>query len=202
MMTKSKKKRGRIIGIIITVLFLMPIIFLCALICMDILKYKRIEFYYYANKKSFETIVEYFDNLYMENLHEVRFGIDTTCLEFKLKYIDANGEVNYLGETVACANTSFVKELSQLREKYQKKCDYPVFSSIYAYYDEEGKMLLYMQVYNEKLSTEEARSYYLVYIEDGYSGSHSSLAIDSWGTITREPFTANWYTWSKDMPFG
>ncbi|MGN1084309.1 MAG: hypothetical protein ACI4QX_04865 [Lachnospiraceae bacterium] len=107
-----------------------------------------------------------------------------------------------MSETVECTDASFIRDLSKLREKYQKNCDYPIFSTIYAYYDKEGNLLLHMQAYNEKISMEEKRCYYLVYVKEGYSGNGSSLGIDSLGRVTKEPFADNWYTWSMDWPFG
>ena len=196
------QKRTWIIGIVVAVLISLPILYCVGAFCADKLKYKKVEKYYYADTESFDSIVKYFEGLYKDNLYEVEYDCDNTYLEHKLKYTDDLGETIYSFEEVECKNEHYVSDLSKLREKYQKNSEYPVFYGIYACYDKDGKMLLYMEVYNEKISEEEARRYYLVYIEDEYSGNGSYIGIDSFGMITREPFTDNWYTWSMDRPFG
>ena len=181
---------------------MLPLFYLGLSFYKDALKYKRIENYYHANKESFDLIVEYYENLYQENLYEVKYDCDNSYLEYKLKYTNDSNETTYSIEEVDCTDENFLEELSKLRKKYQSKCDYLVFSDICVCYDKEGNMLLYVQAYNEKISEEERRNYYLVYIEEGYSGNSSSLGIDSFGIINREPFADNWYTWSMDWPFG
>jgi len=198
----SKRKHGWIIGTSVIVLLLIPFIYLGVSYYIDeTLKYKKIEGYYHADTESFNEIVRYFDNLYKENLYEVKFNCNNTYLEFKVKEMDDTDEINYTTKNVDCTNASFVKELSKLQEKYQKNCDYSVFSNVYAYYDKAGNMLLYMQAYNRKISMEEKRCYYLVYIEEEYNGNDSSLGIDDLD-VYREPFTDNWYTWAMDWLFG
>lgn len=201
-MTTSKQKRGWIIWGVVMVIILLPLFYLGISFYVDALKYKRIENYYHENKESFNSIVEYYDKLYQENLYEVKYDCDNSYLECKLKYTNDSKETTYSFEEVDCTDERFLEELSKLREKYQRNCDYLVFSDIRAYYDNEGNMLLYVQAYNEKISTDERRNYYLVYIEEGYNGNGSSLGIDSFGMVIREPFTDNWYTWSRDCPFG
>ena len=196
------QKRTWIIGIVVAVLISLPILYCVGAFCADKLKYKKLEKYYHADVESFDSIVKYFEGLYKDNLCNVEYDCDNTYLEYKLKYTDALGETTYLFEEVECKKEYFVSELTKLREKYQKYCDYPVFSNIEACYDKEGNMLLYMQVYNEKISEEEKRGYYLVYVKEGYSGNNSFIGIDTLGRVTREPFTDNWYTWSMDWPFG
>lgn len=200
------KKWWQIIRIVVTVLLFLPLIYLGVSFGVsyraDKLKYKKIENYYHADSESFDAIVEDFKSCYKENLYEIKFNYNNTYLDYKLKHADSNGETVYSSEKKDCSDASFIRKLSKLREKYQKNCEYPVFSDIYAYYDKRGKMLLYMQVYNERISAEEKGCYYLVYIEEDYSGNGSSLGIDSYGTIDREPFTDNWYTWSRERPFG
>lgn len=201
-MKNGSQRRAWIIGIVVAVLISLPILYCVGAYCADKLKYKKIEKYYHADAESFDSIVKYFEGLYKDNLCKVEYHCDNTYLEYKLKYTDDFGETTYSFEEVECKNEHFVSDLTKLQEKYQKKCDYSIFWGIRAYYDEEGKMLLYTEVYNEKVSEEEVRRYYLVYIEDGYSGNSSPLGIDSFGIVTKEPFTDNWYTWSMDRPFG
>lgn len=201
-MKNFKQKCGWIIGVVVTVLIVLQFFYLGVSYYADKLKYKKIEKYYQADTESFDSIVKYFEIIYMEDLYGVEFDCDNSYLELKLKHTDANGEVDYTTKNVECAEASFIRELSKLREKYQKHCDYPVFSTIEACYDKEGNMLLYVQAYNEKISTEEKRGYYLVYVKEGYSGNSSFLGIDTLGRVTKEPFVDNWYTWSMDWPFG
>ena len=201
-MKDYNQKRTWIIGIVVAALISLPILYCVGAYCADKLKYKKIEKYYLTDTESFDSIVKYFEGLYKENLYGAKFDCDNTYLGLSMEQTDESGKIHHTFETVECTDAGFIKELSKLREEYQKNCNYPIFSTIYAYYDNEGNLLLHMQAYNEKISEEEARRYYLVYIEDGYSGNGSSIGIDSFGMITREPFTDNWYTWSMDWPFG
>ncbi len=201
-MKRFKQKCGWVMGVVVAVLIVLPFFYFGVAYWADKLKYKKIENYYYANTESFDSIVKYFEGLYKENLYGAKYDCDNTYYVLGLEHADESGEIHYTSENVECTDTGFIRDLSKLREKYQKNCDYPIFSTIYAYYDKEGNMLLHMQAYNEKINEEERRNYYLVYIEDGYSENSSFLGIDSFGIVNREPFTDNWYTWSMDWPFG
>ncbi|MGN1084308.1 MAG: hypothetical protein ACI4QX_04860 [Lachnospiraceae bacterium] len=55
-MTNSKQKWRRIVGIAITVLLLIPFIYLGVAYCADKLKYKRIEKYYQADTENFDSM--------------------------------------------------------------------------------------------------------------------------------------------------
>lgn len=201
-MKKIKEKYMWIIGVVVIVLLLLPFIYFgVSHYTHEILKHKKVEKYYKANIEGCDEIVRYFENLYKENLYTVEFDCDTNCLELKFKYVDKNGGNDYSTEKVDCANEAFIKELLNLQEKYQKDCDYPVFSYIGASYDAGGNMLLHMQGYSRKISEEERRCYYLVYIEEEYSGRDPSLEIDM-RYMNEKPFKGNWYTWSEDWPFG
>ena len=82
----TSKKRGWIIWGVVTVIIMLPLFYLGLSFYKDALKYKRIENYYHANKESFDLIVEYYENLYQENLYEVKYDCDNSYLEYKLKY--------------------------------------------------------------------------------------------------------------------
>lgn len=49
---------------------------------------------------------------------------------------------------------------------------------------------------DNKVNEKEIVCYYLVYIDEGYSGNGSSIGIDKFG-VTRNPFTDNWCVWSE-----
>ncbi len=72
---------------VVTVIILLPLFYLGISFYVDALKYKMIENYYHENKESFNSIVEYYDNLYQENLYEVKYDCDNSYQECKLKYI-------------------------------------------------------------------------------------------------------------------
>lgn len=200
-MAKLKQKIRLILGTTVLFLVLLPILYVLVLYYQDERKYIRIENYYRIDAEIFEEIAGYFKNLYSENLYAVEFDCNNTYLELFLEYVDEDGKYRYVKEKLECADAIFVENLSKLREKYQKKSEYPVFTDICVSYSEDGKMMLYMAAYNEANNSEEARWYYLIYMDEEYDGKDVHLGIDM--RYTKEkPFEGNWYTWSKDWPFG
>ena len=90
--------------------------------------------------------------------------------------------------------------LKDLREQYQSNSDYPVFTAVDIYYDNEGDLALYIQVKKKKLKNGDGIDipdiicYDLVYIDEKYDGNK---------TVKNEkPFYENWYFWSFDTYSG
>lgn len=67
-MKNYNQKREWIIGIVVTVLISLPLLYCVWAYCADKLKYKKIEKYYRAETESFDGIVQYFEGLYKDNL--------------------------------------------------------------------------------------------------------------------------------------
>ena len=141
-----------------------------------------------------------FKELYSDNLCNAKLDGDSEKLELHYKFSKDNNEFIYSTEINDCSGKSFVDALNQLQEQYEVNSEYPVFSSVDAYYDNDGNMLLYMQVFKKdiekKANEKEIVCYYLVYIDEGYRGNDSSIGIDKFG-VTRNPFTDNWCVWSE-----
>lgn len=159
--------------------------------------YKYTEDCFYSNKEDFEQLSACFKELYSEGITYAEYEEDTDCFS-----VDYNGDDVFLDKTAG--NSSLYNEveeiLSNLREKYQKDSDYPVFSSITVQYDDNGNMLLTVQAKKEKLKNGDGvdnpdiRMFYLVYIDEDYKGSSLINAKNS--------FYDNWYTWSADTYSG
>lgn len=179
----SMKRKRITIAIIIILPLLIIISSALFLTAYYYAPYRYVENCFYSNKQDFEMLAGYFkepqgDGAISEKINE-----------------------NDLPEALQKEAKAI---LGNLQEQYQKDSDYPVFTSVYADYDENGNVLLYLQVKKEKLKNKDGidspdiRCYYLVYIDENYNGS-SGLHIDK---KQKNPFCDNWYSWSSDTYSG
>ncbi len=193
---KHKHKLITVIILLISLLFCL-IIWLIVSYCT---RYSFVEDCYFSNKEKFSDISMNFKELYSDNLCNAKLDGDSGKLELHYKFSKDNNEFIYSAEINDCSGKSFLDALNQLQEQYEVNSEYPVFSSVDAYYDNDGNMLLYMQVFKKdiekKANEKEIVCYYLVYIDEGYRGNDSSIGIDKFG-VTRNPFTDNWCVWSE-----
>lgn len=193
---KHKHKLITVIILLISLLFCL-IIWLIVSYCT---RYSFVKDYYFSNKEKFSDISMNFKELYSDNLCKAKLDGDSEKLELHYKFSKDNNEFAYSTEIKDCSGKSFVDALNQLQEEYEENSEYPVFSSADAYYDNDGNMLLYMQVLKKdvekKANEKEIVCYYLVYIDEEYHGNASSIGIDKFG-VTRNPFTDNWCVWSE-----
>ena len=163
-------------------------------------RYSFVEDCYFLNKEKFSNISMSFKEMYINNLYNAE--LDGNSKKLKLHYRDSKDDNDTIYSTVIndCSGKSYVDDLNQLREQYQVNSKYPVFTSIDAYYDRDGNMLLYMQMFKEdiknKSNEKEIVCYYLVYIDEGYHGNGSPLGIDKFG-VNRNPFEDNWCVWTR-----
>lgn len=54
-----------------------------------------------------------------------------------------------------------------------------------------------MEVDTVNYSAPDIAVFYLVYYDEGYTGNHSFLGIDTLGGPHDKPFADRWYTWSE-----
>lgn len=159
---------------------------------------------YYSNDEELNQICSSFKEMYSDGLRQAELKGDTGELELSYR----TEERGLYSETIDFSDTYCTDILNNLRQQYQPQSDYPVFSAIRAFYDDNGDMLLFVQAKKRALKKKsndmespDIRCYYLVYIDEGYSGHGSSLGIDNF-EITSVPFADNWHTWSKDLYLG
>lgn len=137
--------------------------------------YYYIENCLYSNKDEFEQLTVYVRDLYTEGDKRIKINEESGREEIKAI-------------------------LGRLREQYQKDSDYTVFSSIDAYFDNDGDMLFYIWAKAEKLKggdgidSPDIRCYDLVYVDEGYDGDQP--------VKDKEPFWGNWRTWSSNTYSG
>ncbi len=142
---------------------------------------------FYSNREKLEQLPEYFRELQAD-------GIEKVSTDWDMPW----------DEPESTTYNEVKSILAGLQEQYQKDSDYPVFAAVCADYDENGNIQLYLQTRKKKLrngngmDSPDIRCYYLVYIDENYSGS-SKLQIDK---NYYEPFCGNWYTWSTDTFLG
>lgn len=90
--------------------------------------------------------------------------------------------------------------LTELQNKYQSDSDYPVFSAVDIYYDDENDIALIIHVKNDKLKngdgieTPDIRCYELVYVDKEYDGE----IREKNGKL----FYEEWRVWSYDTYSG
>lgn len=188
---------------LITVIILLILFSFCLIIWLIVTyctRYSFVEDYYFSNKEKFGDISTNFKELYSDNLCNAKLDGDSEKLELHYKFSKDNNDFIYSTEINDSSGKSFVDALNQLQEQYKANSEYPVFSYVDAYYDNDGNMLLYMQVFKKDIETKanekEIVCYYLVYIDEGYHGNGSSIGIDKFG-VTRNSFADNWSVWSE-----
>ena len=179
----SMKQKRITIAIIIIVPLLIIISSALFLTAYYYAPYRYVENCFYSNKEDLEMLVGYFKELQGDGI------------------VSEKADENDLPEALQKKAKAI---LESLQKQYQKDSDYPVFTSVNADYDENGNVLLYLQAKKEKLKkgdgidSPDIRCYYLVYIDESYSGS-SELHIDK---KQKNPFCDNWYSWSSDTYSG
>lgn len=177
-------KRKRIITAIIVIVPLLCVISLALYFVTSYYSpYSYVENCFYSNKEALEQLPICFKELQGDGIASAK--------------VNENDLPEALQKEVKAI-------LEGLREQYQKDSEYPVFSSVYVDFDGNGNVLLYLQAKKERLKngdgvdSPDIRCYYLVYIDENYSGS-SQLHIDK---EYKKPFCGNWYTWSSDTCSG
>lgn len=129
------------------------------------------------------------------------------CLQSNIEYFDALPTYirNYsLSGTVKISDENTPKEIKEilrsLNKQYQKDSDYPVFTAIEVYSDNNGNLAISIQAKKEiikggnGIDTPDVRCYSLVYVEPNYVGSIHAKEKAS--------FYDNWRTWSSDTYSG
>ena len=129
------------------------------------------------------------------------------CLQSNIEYFDALPTYirNYsLSGTVKISDENTPKEINEildsLNKQYQKDSDYPVFTAIEVYSDNNGNLAISIQAKKEiiksgnGIDTPDVRCYSLVYVEPNYVGSIHAK--------DKAPFYDNWRTWSSDTYSG
>lgn len=129
------------------------------------------------------------------------------CLQSNIEYFDALPTYirNYsLSGTVKISDANTPKEIKEilysLNKQYQKDSDYPVFTAIEVYSDNNGNLAISIQAKKEILKggngieTPDVRCYSLVYVEPNYVGSIHAK--------DKASFYDNWRTWSSDTYSG
>lgn len=187
-----KNSRGKIIGLIVIACLILVNVISCV---MFFSPYHQIERCYKENKASFQQIVQTFKNRYTDSLNSVIYSLDDHS--FTLNF-------NHAKDIVDDSNEDISEILEHLQEQYRSQSDLSsVFSTVNAYFDQSGNMLLYLiaQKDSNGKDADTSKCYYLIYIDDSYYGHNSDLAIDN-SDISKKPFADNWYTWSKNVPLG
>lgn len=159
---------------------------------------------YFDNTDEFSVISNYFKGLYQPKLSYAKLDIESPEVDLRYQSVDENKEKTYSSDKIENVDETVIATLSALKSKYQIHSKNPVFSSATAYYDPNGRILLYvcaMSKYNRNAN--EYRKYYIIYIDEGYSGAQAPFhfVIDN-GKINAEPFSDNWYYRNADFPSG
>ncbi len=166
-------RRGKIITITAAVLLLAAVVVL--VVRSPIISRTYVANCYYVEKKSFDRIAELSRGYYEDG-------------ESCIKINSENG-----GEEI-------LSLMSYLGSKYQDDSDFPVFTAVDVYFDNEGDMTLDIQVRKIKIAnadgidTPDVLCYDLVYADEDYSGS----LADKLG----RPFFGRWFVWSYDSYSG
>ena len=208
-MSKTTIRRTIIItsSIALIMAVLAPIVWMRVSIAAERSKYRRLEKYYYSDKDSFNAISSYFKGLYSEGLSSAEFSLSDAD---KVRMIFHDSDGKWLSSTEKdVSGEEFTSLLEGLRQKYEPKSEGSDFTSVYAYYDKEGDMLLIIPAYSEEIKkdTDELHTpyrmkYYLVYYDEEYSGTRSFLGIDKWGAPNEKPFADRWCTYSRKALLG
>lgn len=160
----------------------------------------KVEGYYRDNKESFQCFVDVFKNLYCNGINTISY---TDEQGLKLYSKDKLNNLDCKTEEYRLVSNG----LKELKDKYQQNNDLPVFSFAKACFDDNGNMLLYFLVkcsepFKKNNDSDEYRTcYYLIYIDDNYSGNRSPFSIDKFTStsgIDQKPFEDNWYVWTRE----
>lgn len=157
----------------------------------------KTENFYRSNRDEFNKISTYFKGLYSNGLYEAGFSFSSPD-KIKLKYND--GE-NHYENYYPLSDGKIASTLDSLRDNYRQDSDRGGFLYVKAYYDEDGDMLLIIRIYSDYLKNAKDRTWnlYLVYYDEGYTGHHSFLGIDSHGESPAEkPFADRWCIWTEN----
>ncbi len=200
--SKSNKIAITIVSVIMLIL-LSPFILLGISYGAEMYKYSRIEQFYYANEEYLNELSDYFKNLYVENLSSVTLNsglFEEGTLWYNYRKTDEEG-ITYPMVNDISEEPVYIK-LIELKNKYTSSSFYSPSLYISAYYDNEGDMLLFIIPHSEKSKKgDEIRNYSLVYIDENYDGTNSSIGIDTFG-VNHKPFSENWHTWSENVSIG
>lgn len=194
---KSKKrKRITVVLILLAIVFVLPIVWLGASYGARLSKIREIEQYYLSDPERFGEISAYFKELYSEGLFRARLAGGRLCLEYR------DGNRNISSDERDVSEERAWLALTELREKDSSDSAYPVFSWVWAFYDGEGDLLLYLCAHSEPIKGRDVmierdiKKSYLVYIDEDYKGTDSWLGIDTYG-VTEKPFSDRWYFWDE-----
>ena len=137
----------------------------------------------------------------------IQYRYCENCLQSNIEYFDALPTYirNYsLSGTVKISDENTPNEINEildsLNKQYQKDSDYPVFTAIEVYSDNNGNLAISIQAKKEIIKggngkeTPDVRCYSLVYVESNYVGSIHAK--------DKAPFYDNWRTWSSDTYSG
>ena len=199
---KKSFKISVIVSVIILIL-LSPFILLGISYGAEMYKYSRVEHFYYENEEYLNKLSDYFKKLYVENLSSVTLNsglFEEGTLWFNYRKTDEESPAYPMVKDIS--EEPVYVSLLELKNKYTDNSFYSPSLYIKAYYDNEGDMLLFTSPHSEKQKkADEIRHYFLVYIDENYDGSNSSIGIDTFG-VSHKPFSENWHTWSEDALIG
>ena len=195
---KQKVKR-KMIKAFLTLTILFIAISIGVFIYKDEIYVKRICL---DNKNSFNSIAETFKNVYDDGLYSASYSLNSSEIARRFHPNDGR-KINEEDVWVDCNGIDTV--LGMLNEKYQNEDNDSLlmstgaFDTVYAYYDENGNMMLYLtaktvSINKRRNSTDpdNVRRYYLVYIDDDYNADRTDLAIET-NYKQVDPLYGNWY---------
>ena len=196
MNNKSKRKKAFLIVAvcaIASILLLFPFL-------RQAYNNSKVKNYYKNNKETFQLFVDEFKKLYSNGIKSISY---TDEYGFILKSEDKQDKIE--SDSEKCRTVA--DGLKKLKDKYQQNSDLPVFTYAAACFDDNGNMLLYFLVkcsepFKKSNDSDEYRTcYYLIYIDDNYSGNRSPFSIDKFTStsgIDQKPFEDNWYVWTRE----
>ncbi len=112
-------------------------------------------------------------------------------------YSENNKHIEYSDEDAPDEIKTIMREL---KDEYQKDSEWPVFSGVEVYFDEQGGMMYLIQVRKDRLKSGDGkdspdiRCYYLIYTDSNYDGKQAETSADL--------LYGNWHYWSKDLYSG
>lgn len=188
-MIYMKKARSRYIIISVVIIAILTLI-AAVWYKNSIYPFSYAEKFYEENEEHINQIVAYFESF--DDIYSAQMNIDGVA-----EIISNKGS-----ENVNCSSKEGYKSLMLLREKYIKDSDKRndkqsyMLNFIKAEYDDNGNMILEVPVYARVLNTDASVDtpnrivYYLVYIDDNYSGDDTlyikrdNAINDNWFVIS------------------